>query len=405
MVNGMLFDAPRNRLLVTSWVNDAPIWQIRLSDFTDSTLFHTGLGYCDGLTRDHVGNIYISSFQTNSVHRYDSTLSAPPEVFSSGHVDPGDIHYDKLNHIMAVPNVTGNRVDFVLDPWADNDGDSALNGVDNCLLIYNPDQEDTDWDGLGDSCDNCIQIINPDQGDVDGDGIGDMCETDADDDGVPNENDNCWLTPNPDQINSDIDSLGDACDNCIDDFNPFQYDKDGDGVGDVCDEDRLYIQCCIDMPDAYFDEPFEYQFWAIGGTLPYEWSRSYEPLPYGLELDRYTGIMSGTPAWKATYFFRMIVIDDAGARDTALITMVVDDRPVPPYICGDADGSEGIDIDDVVFLINYIFSGGPTPDPIESSDADCSGDIDIDDVVYLITYIFSGGNAPCDTDGDDLPDC
>ena len=75
------------------------------------------------------------------------------------------------------------------------------------------------------------------------------------------------------------------------------------------------------------------------------------------------------------------------------------------YVCGDADGSEDVDIDDVVFLISYIFASGPEPDPVEAGDADCSGGIDIDDVVYLIAYIFSGGNAPCDTDGDEVPDC
>jgi hypothetical protein len=76
-----------------------------------------------------------------------------------------------------------------------------------------------------------------------------------------------------------------------------------------------------------------------------------------------------------------------------------------PYYCGDADGSGDVDIDDVVYLINYIFSGDPPPDPYESGDADCSGAVDIDDVVWLINYIFSGGNAPCDTDGDEVPDC
>jgi hypothetical protein len=72
-----------------------------------------------------------------------------------------------------------------------------------------------------------------------------------------------------------------------------------------------------------------------------------------------------------------------------------------PYICGDANGSGGdpaVDIDDVVYLINYIFAGGPAPEPVEAGDADCSGGdvpIDIDDVVYLINYIFAGGPAPC----------
>jgi len=67
----------------------------------------------------------------------------------------------------------------------------------------------------------------------------------------------------------------------------------------------------------------------------------------------------------------------------------------PQYICGDADASGAVDIDDVVYLIAYIFSGGPAPDPLEAGDADCSDSVDIDDVVYLIAYIFSGGPEPC----------
>lgn len=65
------------------------------------------------------------------------------------------------------------------------------------------------------------------------------------------------------------------------------------------------------------------------------------------------------------------------------------------YPPGDADGSGAVDIDDVVYLINNIFAGGPAPVTLEAGDADCSGDIDIDDAVYLIAYIFSGGLEPC----------
>ena len=79
---------------------------------------------------------------------------------------------------------------------------------------------------------------------------------------------------------------------------------------------------------------------------------------------------------------------------------------VPPESgCGDADSSGEIDIDDVVFLIAYIFSGGPPPSPLERGDVDCFGGIDIDDVVYIIGYIFSGGPPPCDMDDDGVPDC
>jgi len=62
---------------------------------------------------------------------------------------------------------------------------------------------------------------------------------------------------------------------------------------------------------------------------------------------------------------------------------------------GDPDNSGGIDIDDVVYLINYIFAGGPAPVPDWcTGDANCTGAIDIDDVVYLIAFIFSGGPHP-----------
>jgi hypothetical protein len=62
--------------------------------------------------------------------------------------------------------------------------------------------------------------------------------------------------------------------------------------------------------------------------------------------------------------------------------------------CGDVNRGAQTDIDDVVFLIAYIFSGGPAPNPEYAGDVDCSGAIDIDDIMYLLTYIFSGG--PCD---------
>lgn len=67
-----------------------------------------------------------------------------------------------------------------------------------------------------------------------------------------------------------------------------------------------------------------------------------------------------------------------------------------PSSCGDVDGSGLVDIDDIVYLISYIFGGGPPPVPLESGDVDCTFAIDVDDVVYLIQYVFAGGYSPCD---------
>ena len=64
-------------------------------------------------------------------------------------------------------------------------------------------------------------------------------------------------------------------------------------------------------------------------------------------------------------------------------------------LCGDADLSGLVTISDAVFLINYIFAGGPEPLSASSSDADCNGIVTISDAVYLINYIFAGGPSPC----------
>jgi len=77
----------------------------------------------------------------------------------------------------------------------------------------------------------------------------------------------------------------------------------------------------------------------------------------------------------------------------------------PVMECGNADGYSGVDIDDIVYLIAYIFSNGPAPLSDQGGDPDCSGAPDIDDVVYIIGYVFAAGPAPCDINGDGEPDC
>ena len=76
--------------------------------------------------------------------------------------------------------------------------------------------------------------------------------------------------------------------------------------------------------------------------------------------------------------------------------MSVYDRAVlgPEYIRGDANGDEIIDIADVVYLINYLFTDGPAPDPLWVGDANCDEVVNIADVIHLVNYLFIDGPPP-----------
>jgi len=64
------------------------------------------------------------------------------------------------------------------------------------------------------------------------------------------------------------------------------------------------------------------------------------------------------------------------------------------FLRGDANGDGVINVNDVVYLINYLFISGPAPDPLEAGDVNCDGTINVSDVVYLINYLFISGPPP-----------
>jgi parallel beta-helix repeat protein len=65
---------------------------------------------------------------------------------------------------------------------------------------------------------------------------------------------------------------------------------------------------------------------------------------------------------------------------------------------GDVNSDDEIDIGDVVYLINYLYRGGPEPLIFLSGDANDDGIINVGDVVYLVTYLFREGLPPVNLD-------
>jgi subtilisin family serine protease len=188
---------------------------------------------------------------------------------------------------------------------------------------------------------------------------------DFDGDGVPNDSDNCQWTDNFDQADFDEDGVGDVCDNCPSFVNPDQDDTDGDGNGDLCD-------ICPGYDDNLDDDS--------------------DGVPDGCDL---------CPGF-----------DDSQDTDSDGVADSCDNCPDDPnpgqedtnengvgdacdYVCGDANGDGDANVADAVYLISYVFNGGPTPNPLESGDPNCDGEANVADAVYLINYVFKGGPAPC----------
>jgi len=142
----------------------------------------------------------------------------------------------------------------------------------------------------------------------------------------------------------------------------------------------------------------------------FTWSESYDPDPldtvrYKLEVsidpnfdfvltvdslltNQYTRTDSLTFA--THYWWRVTAYDNTG-----LVTPSPSVADFWTWELGDVDHNHSVDIADLVYLVAYMFSGGPAPSPLFVADinGDCSPG-DIADLVYLVAYMFQGGPPP-----------
>lgn len=145
------------------------------------------------------------------------------------------------------------------------------------------------------------------------------------------------------------------------------------------------------IPMANVGIQYSYQLIATGGTGIHSWADVNDDLAgTGLEITT-DGLLNGTPTDVGVVNFTARVEDEIGAADERPFTIDMEMY----FVCGDANGDGQVNVGDAVRLINYVFSGGAAPEPLESGDANCDGNADVGDAVYLIAYVFKGGPAPC----------
>ncbi len=61
---------------------------------------------------------------------------------------------------------------------------------------------------------------------------------------------------------------------------------------------------------------------------------------------------------------------------------------------GDANNDGKVNVGDAVYIIGYVFRGGPEPPCLQEGDANGDVKINVGDAVYIIGYVFRGGPVP-----------
>lgn len=103
--NGLDYDAAGQRLIVVAWGTNARIAEVPLATGAIADLTTTTLGNLDGGALDCAGNLYVSSWGSSALLRYDAPLfaSAPVTVLP-GLSQPSDIRFVRHGGAVLVPN-------------------------------------------------------------------------------------------------------------------------------------------------------------------------------------------------------------------------------------------------------------------------------------------------------------
>lgn len=133
--------------------------------------------------------------------------------------------------------------------------------------------------------------------------------------------------------------------------------------------------------------------------------------PRGIIANPASPFEPGTPCYSGTFDWSQAIFDLSAYSGIIQVMFrfgsdglvsgegwYIDDMVIsgdPPYLCGDANGDDEINVGDAVFIINSVFKGGPLPEPIEAGDANADGETNVGDAVYIINHVFKGGSPPC----------
>ena len=95
---------------------------------------------------------------------------------------------------------------------------------------------------------------------------------------------------------------------------------------------------------------------------------------------------------------KVYAVDYDGDGDCDMATINYYDHKVSVFMnlgyCGDLNGDGFISVFDVMFLIDYLYSGGPEPESIRLCDVNSDSVTNIFDIVFLLKYLYMNGPEP-----------
>jgi len=95
---------------------------------------------------------------------------------------------------------------------------------------------------------------------------------------------------------------------------------------------------------------------------------------------------------RGSYVWQVNCKDDSAQQNLG----VSQARKIRTYKCGDANDDGKWNLQDIIYLVNYIFKGGASPVPtLLAGDANGDGKVNLQDIIYLVNYVFKGGPKPC----------
>jgi choice-of-anchor B domain-containing protein len=146
-------------------------------------------------------------------------------------------------------------------------------------------------------------------------------------------------------------------------------------AGDNPNRDTLWFDISSDSGQTWYD---------IGSTrfpLNNWWT-------FNANLSLYQG-------WPQPVLFRVRAVDSEGE---SVVEVAVDAFEISgvylTFPQGDMDQSGTVSAADIIYLVNYIFKGGPPPLSPETGDVNASCAASSADVIYLVNYVFKSGPTP-----------